>query len=305
MLGNFRAGLAADVFDLDQTGGTSDSSAVELAPSVALGLRWPLQKISARGVSHVIEPMVQLAWTGGTTPDIPNEQSTRIEFDEGNLFSVSRFNAADRRERGLSAAYGVSWTRHAPQGWQSSLAVGQVIRDETLRDPDDSPAFTRSSGLRGRFSDLLVAARIRTDDGRTLTARSLLDDEYSTTKTEARISWQNDLADIGASYIWLREDPAEDRSETVSEWLIDGSYRLSRHWTGSANWRYDIADDRNVTAGIGLTYTNECVEATLSASRRFTSSTTLDPSTDISLTVALRGFTTKSQDRSYVRTCRN
>ena len=64
-----------------------------------------------------------------------------------------------------------------------------------------------------------------------------------------------------------------------------------------------MATDQSVRAGVGLTYTNECVDISLSASRRFTSSTILAPSTDISLTVGLRGFTTKTSDKSYVRTC--
>ena len=61
--------------------------------------------------------------------------------------------------------------------------------------------------------------------------------------------------------------------------------------------------DLESRAGIGVTYTNECVDISLSASRRFTSSTILVPSTDISFTVGLRGFTTKTRDKSYVRTC--
>jgi len=50
---------------------------------------------------------------------------------------------------------------------------------------------------------------------------------------------------------------------------------------------------------------NECIEVNLSLSRRFTSSTIVDPSTNFGFTVGLRGFSAKTQDRSYARTCRN
>lgn len=300
-----QTGLAADAYFVDQAGLTSASKDTIITPSTSLQLRWPLQKVTPNGAAHVIEPMMQLAWAGGSTPNIPNDQSTLVEFDEGNLLSLSRFPETDRRERGASLAYGVHWTRLDPLGWDSTLVLGQVIRDERQLEPNGSFSFSHSSGLQDRHSDFLIAGQIKTPVGLGLSARGLFDGSQDATKASIRANWQNDLANIAATYIWLGSDLAEARPSTISEWAVDGSYRLSRHWTGSANWRYDVASDRNVTAGIGLTYTNECVEARLSASRRFTSSTILEPSTDISLTVALRGFTTTTQDDSYVRTCRN
>ncbi len=305
VLARFQTGVAIDSVFVDQAGGTSLSRDTEITPSGAIQLRWPLLKRTGAGASHIIEPMVQLGWAGGSTKNLANDQSTHVEFDEGNLLSMSRFPEADRRERGLSAAYGLSWSRIDPKGWENTLVVGQVVREERQLDASGLSSFSNTSGLQSRHSDVLIAGQLKTPFGLALTARGLFDGAYDTTKAEARANWKNDLADIGATYIWLRSDLAENRPDTTSEWAVDGSYRLSRHWTGSANWRYDVASDRNVTAGIGLTYTNECVEAKLSASRRFTSSTILEPSTDISLTVALRGFTTKTQDKSYVRTCRN
>jgi LPS-assembly protein len=268
-------------------------------------LRWPLLKQTGRGATHVIEPMVQLAWSGGDALNIPNDESTLVEFDEGNLLSLSRFPEPDRREYGFSAAYGLSWSRIDPGGWETNMVMGQVLRDERLVEFNGTSSFSNVSGLQNHTSDFLFASQIKTPNGLTLTARGLFDEGYATTKAAARASWQNENADIGATYIWLRRDLAENRDNTISEWAVDGSYRLSRHWTGSANWRYDVASDRNVTAGIGLTYTNECVEAKFSASRRFTSSTILEPSTNFALTVALRGFSAKTSDKSYTRTCRN
>jgi len=132
----------------------------------------------------------------------------------------------------------------------------------------------------------------------------LFDSAFDTTKAEARAKWENDATKLSATYIWLGTDVAENRPGTISEWAFDGSYRVTQHWTGNAEWRYDVASDRSVKAGVGMTYTNECVDISLSASRRFTSSTILSPSTDISLTVGLRGFSTRTEDKSYVRTCR-
>ena len=305
VLAHFQTGLAVDSFHIAQSGGLSASQAVEPAPSAALRLRWPLLKTERSGATQIIEPSLQLAWVGGSNPNIPNDESTRIEFDEGNLFALSRFTAPDRRERGLTGAYGISWTRLDPSGWQTSFAVGQVVHEDQQLEVSGLDSFTNSSGLSGKFSDVLFAGQIKTNNGFTFTGRSLFDDAFDTTKAEARASWQTDRTNVRATYIWLRNDPREDRTGNVSEWAFDASHRLSRHWTSSADWRYDVAQDRSVRAGLGLKYTNECVDISLSASRRFTSSTTLTPSTNISFTVGLRGFTTKTEDKSYVRTCRN
>lgn len=303
VLARLQLGLAVDHFEIIQAGTTSASSATELAPVAALELRWPLLKTTAAGSRHVIEPVAQVTWVGGSNAMVPNDTATAVEFDEGNLFSTSRFPAPDRRERGLSAAYGLSWTRYGQDGWQSALAVGQVIRDERQEDPFGGAAFTDSSGLRDRYSDVLVAGQIRSSNGLIMTARGLFDDGFATTKAEARTSWQTAYAQASATYIWLRNDPEELRPDNASEWAFDASYRFSRHWTGQADWRYDVVRDSSVRAGIGLTYTNECVDITLAASRRFTSSTVLEPSTDISFTVGLRGFTLSTDDKSYRRTC--
>ncbi|MEM6375900.1 MAG: LPS assembly protein LptD, partial [Pseudomonadota bacterium] len=303
ILAQIRLGMAIDHFVINQAGATSESSATELAPLASLQLRWPLLKTSAAGSRHVIEPVAQITWIGGSNPNIPNDSSTRVEFDEGNLFATSRFPAPDRRERGLSAAYGLTWSRYGTDGYQTAFAVGQVVREERLDDPFGGPAYTDSSGLRDRYSDLLLAGQIRSDNGLIMTARGLFDDGFATTKAEARASWQTADAQLAATYIWLRRDPEEIRNNNISEWAIDASYRISRHWTAQADWRYDVVGDDNIQAGFGLTYRNECVDITLAAARRFTSSTVLEPSTDIRFTVGLRGFTTRTQDKSYTRTC--
>ncbi|MFX0540403.1 LPS-assembly protein LptD [Roseovarius sp. S4756] len=300
----FQTGVAVDHIEVRGAAATSSSEYSEATPSAALTMRYPLAKTTARGTVHMIEPVVQLAWVGGSTPNIANDESTRNEFDEGNLLSLSRFAAADRRERGLSAVWGLNWTRFAPGGLRSTLSLGQIVREQAQLEATGTESFSLSSGLQGSTSDLLIAGQIATQNGLTLTARSLFNEMFDTTKAEARASWSNAALDLGATYIWLPNDPLEERGGTVSEWAFDASYRLSRHWTGSAEWRYDVASDENVKAGVGITYTNECVDVSLSASRRFTSSTILEPSTDISLTVGLRGFSARAEDKSYVRECK-
>lgn len=272
-------------------------SEYQLTPTLAADMRYPLSRVSADGSTHILEPVAQISWSGGHNLNIANDESTRVEFDEGNLLSLSRFPATDRRERGLVGAVGVNWARFDPDGWQSNLSLGQVYQQNPHGD------FTQSSGLANATSDVLMAGQIVTEDGLTLMARGLLDPNTGFNKASARAGWTNDRIWLDASYIWLRADAQEDRSQDLSEWVLDTRYRMNRHWTALADWRYDAAAGQSAAAGIGLEYRNECVKIGLSLSRSFITTTTVQPSTNIGLTVALLGFSVTAKDKSYNRTC--
>ncbi|MBK5932817.1 LPS-assembly protein [Rhodovulum imhoffii] len=267
-----------------------------VAPFVAAELRWPLSRTGKGGVTHVLEPVAQLVWSreDGDTP--PNDDSTFVEFDEGNLFSLGRFSGADRVERGLRANLGLRWTRYDPAGWSSGLTVGRILRE------DDLGQFGAGSGLEGLNSDWLVAFHLGLHEDLTLTNRALFDSSLDFTRNEFRMDWRTDIVDLSSSLIWIEASAVENRPDDLSEWVTDAAYRINRHWTGKADWRYDFVNDRTTRAGVGLEYRNECVSVDLSLSRRFTTSTNLDPSTDFSMTVSLHGFTARD-DRSYNRSC--
>ncbi|MBS0124225.1 LPS-assembly protein LptD [Thetidibacter halocola] len=295
-----RAGASAHLW-LDSFATRQDVTATpdiaRATPGAAVELRWPLLRVGPAGGRTLLEPVVQLGWTGGTRPGNPNDESTRVEFDEANLLSLSRFPAADRREHGATLAAGLRWMHQAPTGWTAALTMGRVWREAA--DPD----FSRSSGLMDTASDILLAGSFAHPVGLTISARGLLEENSRFSKAEARAGWSNARLDLGASYLLLVTDPDENRSKALSEWSFDGTYRFDRHWTALTEWRYDLADDRLDRVGLGLQYRNECVEVGLSASRRLASSTNLEPSTDFDLTVALKGFSTGGSGKEYRRTC--
>jgi LPS-assembly protein len=299
MRAEFMIGADIDAFWINQDDVATVDQDVAITPQSTLTLRWPWLKTTAAGAVHVIEPVLMLGWVGGNSLDIPNDESTRVEFDEGNLLSLSHFPAPDRRERGAAGAIGINWTRQAPSGWSSSLTLGQVVRE------DADATFSVSSGLTGVTSDLLVAGQIQSAKGLGLSARTLFGNELEVHKAEARANWQNDSSALGLSYVWLGADADEDRTSSVSEWALDGSHRLAQHWVGTVDWRYDIAAHRATQAGLGLSYLNECIEMNLTLSRRFTSSTIVEPSTVFGFTVSLKGFSAKKTDQNYARSCRN
>jgi LPS-assembly protein len=293
-----RVGLAFNTFNISQDDTTLEDPS-EVTPHAAVTLRFPVSKTTATGVSHVLEPVAQLSWTGGSRLDIPNEESTLVEFDQGNLLSLSRFPRADRRERGAMASIGLSWSRFNPTGWDSNLSLGQVFRE------DDDTSFSTTSGLNGLSSDFLIAGQITSDDGISLIGRSLFEDDFTLSKAELRGDYSFKRGRIGGSYVWLQEDSDEDRETEVSEITLDGSYKINQFWTASGDWRYDVSSDRAATAGLGLRYENECVTLDLSVKRRYTTSTSVEPSTDFGFNVGLRGFSADTGTERYVRSCSN
>lgn len=275
--------LATDVYWIEQDSGFANQLS-HVTPTAAVELRWPFARTNGRGATDVIEPVIQLAWTGTISASFPNENSKLVEFDEGNLLSLSRFSGNGRYERGVRTTMGLSWSHMAPNGRDFGLAVGRVIR------ADDPGQFTNASGLDGATSDWLVAGRVNLSDRLSLSNRSLFDDRFNFAKSETRLVWNGKRWSVASSYIRVDAEPAEGRTQDVSEWNMDAAYAFNRHWTGKFDWRYDVTTNTTARAGLGLQYQNECVNIDLSLSRRFTSSTTVSSTTDVGLQVSLNGF---------------
>ena len=290
-------GAAADAFTTyDDTYYSEHSS--RFTPRSALTFRLPMSRIDNTGASQFFEPILQLGWSNVIGADAASDESNFVELDQGNLLSLSRFPAADAREDGFTLAYGFNWARYANSGWQAYATMGQVLRQNA-----DS-RFTKSSGLGETTSDILLAGQLKFDDSIALTARGLLNDSLNFSKAEVRGDWYRDAVAVSGSYLWLGTDPAENRSEETSEVWFDGSYEISPSWKASANLRYDISDARATRAGLGLAYSNECVTVDLSVNRRYTSTTSVEPSTDFGFTISMNGFSVNNGSKQYRRSCR-
>ena len=277
------AGVDANIYWIEQDSrfATEQSFAT---PSAGITLRWPMSRVTGTGAVDVIEPIAHLAWSEQVGAEIPNEDSVFVEFDESNLFDLSRFPGKDRRENGARAAVGLSWTRHAPSGWAFTLAAGRVFRRVDLGQ------FTDASGLSGTASDWLLGAQVNLGGRFALQGRALVNDDLNITKSETRAAYLTDRLEMGAAHIWVIEDTAEDRPDPTHELRLDGAYQISEFWRVSADGIFDLEANQATRAGLGLQYRNECLLVDLSLSRRFTSSINVTPTTDFGLQVELTGF---------------
>lgn len=289
-------GASVDTFDIRNDSEYPDQI-TRATPRAAMTLRYPMTRRETSGATQFLEPIAQLGWTHVTDTDVPNDESTFQEFDQGDLLSLSRFPADDQREDGSTAVFGLNWARYAPGGWQALATVGQVFR--TTADAN----FTKTSGLQGTSSDLLLAGQIKTRTGLSLAARGLLDGDFSFTKAELRGAWSNSDTGISGSYIWQEADPAENLDNPISEIRLTGRHRIDENWRVRALARYDLNESEPLRYGLGFTYDNECVQVNMSVSRRYTSSSSIEPSTEFGFTVALTGYAVEGGGKKYKRKC--
>ncbi len=274
--------LRADFYDIGEDA-TYGGATTRVTGSAGVELRWPLVRLTAGGGQQVIEPVVQLIWSPDRKGTLPNEDSVLSEFDEGNLFSLSRLPGQDAVERGARANLGLSFTHFAPSGARIGLTFGRVLRSTSVQP------FSEASGLAGGNSDWLVALRWERP-GLALTNRLVLDEAFDLTKGELRLDFERDRFGLAGSYVWMRADPFESRDADIEELLLDARFDLGRNWNGQFSTRYDFNAGRAAAAGLKLAWQNECLLVDLSLSRRFTSSTSVRPTTDVGLSVQLLGF---------------
>ncbi len=297
LLTTFETALHGGIYNTQQ-GGALNGAETRVTPYAAVEFRYPMQAVSPGGVSHVIEPIAQFVWSETYGNEVPNEDSFIVEFDEANLFSLDRFPGSDEREVGPRANVGLSYSRIAPSGWTLGVAGGVVFRT------DEQNQLTDGSGLNGVQSDFLMATHLSFNDQLTLVNRSLFDNALDFTSSELSLYWSGDRHDLVTSYTYLEADLGENRPEDLAEWTFDANYNLTSGWEAGVNWRYDFMETSPTRAGLSLGFQNECVDMEFSVSRRYTTSTTLEPATSFGFTVSLAGFGAGREGRSTARSCR-
>ena len=294
---NAHANLNADVYNISDDASYPDQS-TRVTPTVGVTLRYPLAGRS-KGAAHLVEPVIALAWSDAYGDIPPNEDSVLPELDQASLFAADRLPGEDVSETGLRTALGVNWTRKGDAGVNSTLTFGRVFRENT------NAAFTDGSGQSEHRSDWLVTAQIAFPQGISVAARSVISETFVPTLTAARLTWQDDDINLAASYIWQVADTDLGRDTDVSEWSLDTDLRINDAWTASFDTQYDAIQNSPTQAGLGLQWKNECMVVDLSVSRRFTSSDTVEASTDYGLAVTLSGFSTGRSGKTAATQCNN
>lgn len=288
--------LAADFYavsqDVDFPG-----TITRFTPTFGAELRWPLLKTEAGGATQVLEPVAQIVWSPEDGTEVPNEDSGSVELDEGNLFALNRFPGDDLYEEGWRMNLGLGWTRHDPADWSAGLTLGRVFMF------DESNEFTEGSGLSGDTSDWLLAGQFSTGSGLSFVGRGLFEDNLTLNRGSLSLAWRGTDRGLAATYLQVSADPLENQPDDINELSLSGDWRISEGWHGRISARHDFTQGRTGFAGLGFQYRSECAVVDLSLSRRFTSSTSVTPTTDFNVSVSLGGIGAGSEAGAYRRSC--
>jgi len=264
-------------------------------PIGAASMRWPLSKSNARA-TQIIEPMVQLVWSPNSITAAPNDDSALVDFGASNLFTLNRFSGVDRFEAGLRANIGVNYSRRSRDGWNIDATFGRVIRARDLGQ------FTAASGLSGRMSSYVLAARLGLPRKLSLVQRAVFDAKFNVSRNETTLIYKAKSYDIDTSFLWLKAGAVANVVDR-SEWGMAAGFDLGNNWRTKSTWRYDLITAGTSNAGLSLTYRNECIKVDLSLSRRFVSSANIAASTNFGVQITLEGFGSRAVKTAGSKTC--
>ena len=221
-------------------------------------LEWRMPFVSNQyGFDQVLEPIAMIAVSPHNLnlSRIPNEDSLDLEFDDTNLFSMSRFSGLDRVETGARVNYGVRWSTFNNAVGTIDALIGQSYRFHA------DPAFLPLSGLAGHLSDFVGHVSYTPNDLVNLQYRFRLNkDTLASRRAVATASVGPAPFRVTTGYLFVKADtPQQAILGSTEEFFIQASSRLSQHWTISAGHRQNLGQNGGaIHSDIGVTYEDEC-----------------------------------------------
>jgi LPS-assembly protein len=286
--------MRADGYWADNVGqsivpGSTDGGTLSgrVLPAVALDWRYPMVRDVGR-MRQLVEPIVMgvISPYGGNRSDIPNEDSVSFEFDETNLFSLSRFPGYDRWDGGPRLNYGMRMAAYSDSSGYVEFLAGQSLRAKA----DDT--FTEASGLRDQFSDYV--GRLTVSPGRYIQivdrVRLAQNSNLDVRRHELGATLGSNINNISLSYAdlvntdYLRQT---DRQEAVAATV---RMQLTKYWATEIRHSRDLADNGSLLNFFGLRYTDECFDIILFAERSFTVNRDIQPDTLIGVRFKIASF---------------
>lgn len=263
----------------------------------AVGLRWPWYRINSNGGIGIVEPQIQLVRSVSSNSAVPNDDSTQVEFDEGNLFRLNRAPGLDLIENGSRLNVGLAGSQFMDSGSNLSWKIGRVLRSEALS------TFPSGSGLSNSISDWLLATNFQQKNGIELINRALIASDGVVTKSETSLKVNRNQHQIRATHVELTKDSNILQNQSLSSVAVEWNYNLNSNWRSDSKFQFDSNIGRLSKLELGLRYENECVNVDLSSSRSFSTSSTLIDKTDFTLSVELTGFSSSDRKNAKSHKC--
>ncbi|HYG85788.1 MAG TPA: LPS assembly protein LptD [Azospirillum sp.] len=245
------------------------TSATRLFPQGQVTVRYPFVRYGESS-QQLIEPIAAFTAAPVTKndPEIPNEDSLDVEFDQANLFLLNRFPGIDRQDGGTRFTYGLRTAIYGYNQGSGSLFLGQSYRFNR------KSAFPIGSGLETRRSDyvgsldLTPAPWLDLNYGFRLDQDTLRPRRHSVTGVAGVPAFT-----VSTAYTFLDQtiDPFAVSRNKLEQVSVGINSRFSPRWSVGLTHIQSLRPDPGPRAALGvLTYQDECFTFQTIARRDFT-----------------------------------
>lgn len=275
-LGNvyaLEANMVGDVYHVDQIGSaadpyrpTDDGTSARFFPQFAATWKYPL---ISRGfyTNTIVEPTVQVVSSPhfGGQGKFPNEDSRSVDFDETNLFRLSRFTGYDRFDEGTRVSYGMNLDISAKTGGaRGTLFLGNSYAFER------NSAFPDGSGLDRHVSNWVGKATIAPHPWLRASYQFQIDsrDGYLSRGIAGAIVGPSSFQ-VVASHVFIDMRSQPDLTKDVNQVALAGIARLNENWRVQGRALANLYQSGGLLlGGASLVYEDECLVGELDFSRR-------------------------------------
>lgn len=283
--------VRGDIFNSEDVyvdGEDVSGSTARLLPKAALEMRYPLVR-SLEGGRHVIEPIAQivLAPSVPLSKKISNEDSQNFEFDDTNLFAINRFSGYDRWDSGSRFVYGLRNAYYGDDGTTLSVFFGESYEfNETNEVYDDNAGIGRAR------SDFVGAITFTPTYWLELQHNFRLDkDDLSFNRNDIRAIVTGKRVQAYVGYTSVKDASGVPNQTDRDEIYIAGQAKLTENWTIYGDTRQRLNDSNaSLSTGLGVFYTDECIEVGTVYRRDTTRDRDIEPDTSVNVVLRLRNL---------------
>lgn len=264
---------------------------VRLFPNAQFTASYPL-KSNFKSFQLRVEPVtsVYVSPDIDNSDDIPNEDSTDVQLDAGNILEGNRYPGLDRIEDKSHVAYGVKTGLYTYEGGYLDTFIGQSYNF------DDQSDFPIGSGLESQSSDYVGAINASFDEGKhALSYRFQVNADTLTSQRHelyGQTVWGPVTVD--GSYMYAKGVAGTTYAASREQVSLGSTIELSDMWTLRGDGIYDlssVADDRGLRRAVGtLTYTHDCYDVAVTADRNLANDSSGVQDTTIMFRIGLKNL---------------
>lgn len=244
------AALWSSSYTLDnQLSGLNSNPSINV-PIVSIDSGLVFERSRSAGGTHTLEPrLLALYVPEENQDDIPDFDTSELDFSYNSLFRRNRFSGQDRIGDTQQLSLGLSSRLFSESGnEQASFSIGQAyyFKDRKVQLNSSTPEET--SGQSDIATEMVwyLSPHLRTSLDMTLD-----NNNFENKESNLRLRYNQDL-NKRFDFSYRFEDDVRKQTDLSFIWP------LSSNWTALGRWLYDLRDSESLETSMGLEYESCC-----------------------------------------------